>query len=163
MTSAVERSGQQLAGRFDAFNQELIAFVEGCSDANWLKITPAESWQVGVTARHIGVGHYPLIEWIRLIVEGQPLPDVPMDVVNQNNDRHAVEHVSCTKPEVIEILRTNSGNALDYFTTLSDEQLARTGYLKLFDTDISAGDLFAALFIDYAVAHFDSMKAAVAR
>ncbi len=160
MTTATKTSVQQLANRFDIFNQELLDFVRGCSDADWGKITPAEGWPVGVTARHIGVGHYPLIEWVQLIVDEQPLPGVTMDVVNQINDQHAQEHADCTKAEVIDILGSNATKALDYWTTLSDEDLKRQSYFKLFDTDINAGDLFTSLLIDIANAHFESMQAA---
>ena len=161
MTTATKTNVQQLATRFDDFSQELLGFVRGCSDADWVKITPAEGWPVGVTARHVGVGHYPLIEWVQLIVDGQPLPGVTMDGVNQANDQHAREHVNCTKAEVIEILSTNAAKTLDYWTSLSDEDLERQSYLKLFDTDISAGDLFTALLIDIPTGHFESMKAAL--
>ena len=160
MTTATKTNVQQRTIRFEAFNQALLDFVRECSDTDWSRITPAEGWPVGVTARHIGVGHYPLIEWVQLIVDGQPLPGVTMDDVNQINDQHAQEHADCTKAEVIEILDSNAAKALDYWTTLSDEELERQGYLKLFDTEISAGDLFTALLIDIANAHFESMKAA---
>jgi hypothetical protein len=160
MTTATKTNVQQLAVRFEAFNQELLDFVRGCSDTDWSRITPAEGWPVGVTARHIGVGHYPLIEWVQMVVDEQPLPGVTMDDVNQINDQHAQEHADCTKAEVIEILTSNAAKALDYWTTLSDEDLEGQGYLKLFDTQISAGDLFTVLLIDIANAHFESMKAA---
>ena len=160
MTTATNTNVQQLANRFDVFSQEVLDFVQGCSDADWGKITPAEGWPVGVTARHIGVGHYPLIGWVQLVVDGQSLPGITMDEVNQMNDQHAQDHANCTKAEVIEILRANSAKALDYWTTLSDEDLERQSYFKLFDTDINAGDLFTSLLIDIATAHFESMKAA---
>ena len=160
MTTVTKTNVQQLAVRFEAFNQELLDFVRECTDTDWSRITPAEGWPVGVTARHIGVGHYPLIEWVQMIVDEQPLPGVTMDDVNRINDQHAQEHADCTKAEVIEILDSNAAKALDYWTTLSDEDLERQGYLKLFDTEISAADLFTALLIDIANAHFESMKAA---
>jgi hypothetical protein len=161
MTTVTNSNVRQLANRFDAFSKELLDFVQGCSDADWAKITPAEGWPVGVTARHIGVGHHPLVGWVQLIVEGQPLPGVTMDDVNQANDQHAREHANCTMAEVTEILEANAAKALDYWNTLSDEDLERQSYLKLFDTDISAGDLFTALLVDIPTGHFDSMKAAV--
>ena len=98
---------------------------------------------------------------MQLIVDGQPLPGVTMDEVNQANDQHAREHVNCTKAEVIELLRSNAAKTLDTWTSLSDEDLERQSYFKLFDTDISAGDLFTALLIDIPTGHFESMKAAV--
>lgn len=163
MSNEIAQQGQLLAHRFEAFHQDLLTFAEGCSDSDWQKITPAEKWPVGVTARHIGVGHYPLVAWVQMIVDGQPLPAVTMDDVNQANDQHALEHANCTKAEVVEILRTNSTEVLDYLATLNDDDLERQGYVNLFDADYSANELFTLLLIDIARTHFESMKAAVER
>ena len=161
MAEATITPTEQLATRFENFNQQLLAFVQGCSDEDWQKITPAEQWPVGVTARHIGVGHYPLVGWVEMVVEGQPLPDITMDEVNQINDQHAIDHTDCSKEEVVEILENNSTMALEYLDTLSDADLEREGYLGLFDETLSAGKLFTVLLIDIADAHFQSMKAAL--
>ena len=84
-----------------------------------------------------------------------------MDAVNQMNDKHAMEHADCTKPEVIGILQTNAAGVLDYLASLHDSDLERQGYLGLFDRDFGAGELFTVLLMDIAGAHFDSMKTAV--
>jgi hypothetical protein len=161
MAEATKTQAQQLAARFESFNQQLLTFVQACDSDDWKKITPAEQWPVGVTARHIGVGHYPLVGWVEMIVEGQPLPDIIMEEVNQMNDQHAIDHADCSSAEVIEILENNSTMALEYLATLSDADLEREGYLGLFDESMSAGKLFTVLLIDIADAHFQSMKAAL--
>lgn len=161
MADAPTLNKQALTDRFDAFNQDLITFVESCSTADWQQITPAEGWPVGVTARHIGVGHYPLVAWVKLIVDGEAIPEVTMEAINQINDQHAIDHRDCTKTEVLEILRTNIAETSDYLASLDDAALARQTYVPLFDADYNAGDLFQFLLIDIANTHLDSMKAAV--
>lgn len=150
-----------LVESFNTLNGELVDFVQGCSDADWHKVTAAEGWPVGVTARHIAVAHYPVIEWVQMIVQGDPLPPVTMDTIDQLNAQHAAEHQDCTQSEVTELLHTNHAKVIAYLRTVSDEDLGRQGYLKLFDTDISAAQLFSAVLIDIAAEHWASMREAV--
>lgn len=152
---------QSLADRFATFNQQLITFVAQCPATDWRKITKAEGWSVGVTAHHIAATHYPLIEWVQLMVEGRPLPPVTMTMVDELNRQHAEAHINCTPEEVIELLRRDGDKARAYLLTLTDTDLARIGYFPVFATDLSAGQLFTAVFLDYAIAHLESMQATV--
>lgn len=150
-----------LAERFAAFNQQLITFVEQCSPNDWRKVTQAEKWAVGVTAHHIGATHYPLLDWVQMFVEGRPLPPITMAMVDELNRQHAETHADCTPAEVLEILKRDGDKALAYLQTISDSDLERVGYFPPFAVDLSAGQLFSAVFIDYAQQHLDSMKATV--
>ena len=152
---------QALAERFGAFNQHLIAFVEQCPAADWQKVTQAEKWTLGVTAHHIGATHYPLIDWVQMFVEGRPLPPVTMAMVDESNRQHAEAHANCTPDEVLEILRRDADKALAYLATLNDADLERVGFFPPFATELSTGQLFSAVFIDYAQQHLDSMQATV--
>lgn len=152
---------QALAARFAAFNQQLIDFVAQCGEADWRKVTKAEGWPVGVTAHHVGATHYPLIAWVQLMVEGQALPPVTMAIVDEMNRQHAETHTNCTPAEVLEILRRDGDQALAYLQTINDADLERQGYFPVFGVELSAGQLFAAVFIDYADQHLASMKATV--
>lgn len=152
---------QALANRFQAFNQQLITFVTHCAAADWGKITIAEGWSVGVTAHHVAATHYPLVAWVQLLVEGRELPPVTMPMVDEMNRQHAAAHADCTPAEVIELLQRDSAKALAYLLTLTDADLDRQGYFPVFETNLTAGQLFAALFLDYAYAHLESMRATV--
>ena len=44
---------KELAARFTAFNDEMISFVETCSDENWKKMCEGENWTIGLVARHV--------------------------------------------------------------------------------------------------------------
>lgn len=150
-----------LAARFADFNQHLITFVEQCSPADWRKVTQAEKWAVGVTAHHIGATHYPLIDWVQMFVEGRPLPPITMAMVDELNRQHAETHANCTPAEVLEILQRDGDKALAYLSTLTDTDLERQGHFPIFGVDLSAGQLFSALFIDYAQQHLESMNVTV--
>lgn len=152
---------QTLTDRFAAFNQQLITFVAQCPAADWRKITKAEGWSVGVTAHHIAATHYPLIDWVQMLVEGRPLPLVTMAMVDELNRQHAEAHTNCTPAEVIDLLSRDGDKALAYLLTCTDAALERVGYFPVFETDLTAGQLFTAVFLDYAIAHLESMQATV--
>lgn len=159
--STTNQNVQTLAQRFQQFNQELIGFVENCSAADWRKVTKAEGWTVGVTAHHVAATHYPLIDWVQMLVEGRPLPPVTMAMVDEMNRQHAEAHVDCTPAEVTELLRRDGDKARAYLLTCTDADLERVGYFPVFETDLTAGQLFTAVFLDYAIAHLESMRTTV--
>jgi len=80
---------KQLAERLRAFNGDIIAFVEGCSDGNWKKACEKEEWPVGVTARHIAAGHFEAVDLARMIVKGEKLPEFTMDQLVAMANAHA--------------------------------------------------------------------------
>ena len=150
---------QALADRFAAFNQQLISFVEQCAAADLRKITQAEGWSVGVTALHVGAIHYPIVQWVQMMVEGTPTPALTMADIDQINLQHTQEHANCTQAEVLDLLRQEGDKAYVYLITLDDTDLNRQAYLKVLDATISAGQLFTAILIDQAEEHLVSMKA----
>ena len=151
----------KLAERLATFNNELIALVEQCSDKAW-QTACAEDWSVGVVARHIGASHYSgIIEMTKMIVAGQPLPEItPEGLVQQAND-HARAHAHCTKAEVLAILRKNGTLLRDYAASLKDEELHRKTYLEILGGEITAGQFMEAVVLQSAGEHLTSMKAAL--
>jgi hypothetical protein len=153
---------KKLAERLRAFSDEVIAFVEGCSDKNWKKVCEKEEWPVGVTARHIGAAHFEAVGLARMIVKGEKLPELTMEQLVEMANAHARQHAACTREEVLGILRCNGAVLADYVAGLSDAELDRTGHLAL-----AGGNLTTQQFIEFVILgsggeHFTSMKAAVA-
>jgi hypothetical protein len=55
----MDQRAKNLAKRRRRFTDDVISFIEGCSEKNWRKVLATkEEWTVGVTARHIGAGHF---------------------------------------------------------------------------------------------------------
>jgi hypothetical protein len=101
----MSQKAKELAGRLQAFSDDVVAFVEGCSEKNWEKACKKEQWPVGVTARHIGAGHFEAIELARMIVKGEKLPEFTMEqLVEMANDHAAsmprVRARRCSKSSV---------------------------------------------------------------
>ena len=122
----------ELAGRLRSFNDEVISFVESCTEADWRKIG-SEEWPVGVTARHIGANHYPAISAAKMIVNGEKFPEMTMEQITELANRHAREHAEGTKPEVLQILRDNGGKLIEFAGGLKDSELDKSGYVPALD------------------------------
>ena len=148
----------EFAERFTAFHDELIAFVENCSDEHWRKVCSGEESAVGVVGLHVA-GHYEeCLDWAKRIVAGEALPGYTWDEINQWNAQQAQEHAECTQDEVLRALREAGASVSSYVAGLSDADLDRTAYFPLADGDFSAQQ---AIEDTIGGGHLDSMKAAI--
>jgi hypothetical protein len=153
---------KRLADRLRSFNEEVISFVESCTDADWRKIG-AEEWPVGVTARHIGANHYTAISAAKMIVNGEKFPEMTMEQITENANRHAREHAECTKPEVLDVLRDKGGKMIEFAGGLEDSQLDKSGYLPALASNTTVEQFIEVVILRSASEHFKSMKAATGK
>ena len=150
---------KELVERFTAFNNDFIAFVDNCSDEDWQKVCGEEQWAVGVVAHHVAAGHFGAIDFVRMIVAGEAMPEITMGAIDQMNAQHAKEHANCTTEEVLGLLRENGSAFASYLEGLSEADLARTGYLAAIGGDVSAQQLIEMVILQSGGEHLDSMKA----
>ena len=156
----MRQRAKELSERFMSFNNEVIAFVEKCSDENWEKVCSSEKWPVGVVARHIAAGHYSAFGLAKMIVDGEQLPELTMETIDQGNAQHAKKHANCTKDEVLGILREKSSSIAEYVTGLDDADLDRTSNLALVGGTISAQQFLENIIIHSGTEHLTNMKSA---
>jgi hypothetical protein len=154
----MSQRAKELTDRFTAFNDDLTAFVQNCSDEGWRKISPAEQWTVGVVAHHIAAGHYSAIETAKMIVAGEPLPNLTMDDLNQMNAQHAEENAGCTKDDVLSVLSQKGAAVNDFVAALGDGDLDRSAFHPALGADISAEQYVKMVIIDSSAGHLDNMK-----
>jgi len=150
---------KELVARFTGFNNEFIAFVDNCSDEDWRKVCSGEGWTVGVVAHHVAAGHFGAIDFVRMIVAGEAIPEITMEAIDQMNAQHAKEHTNCTREEVLALLRKNGSAFAGYLEGLSEADLGRTGYLAAIGGDFSAQQLIEMVILQSGGEHLDSMKA----
>lgn len=155
----MSQRAEELSERFAAFNNDVVSFVDKCSADDWRQQCSGEGWTVGVVTHHIAAGHYSTLAWAKMIVEGQPLPDVGFDVIHQANAQHAQEHADCTQEAVLGLLREDGAAIAEYVAGLNDTDLDRTAYLSLTGGDISAGQFIENIIIHSGGEHFASAKA----
>ena len=157
----MSQKAENLAERLRALTADVIGFVEGCSDENWRKVSAAEEWTVGVTARHIGAGHFDAVGLAKMIINGEKLPEFTMEQLVEMANEHARRHAGCTREEVLEVLRRNGAALVDYVAGLPDVELNRTGHLALAGGELSAMQLIEAVILKSGGEHLANMKAAV--
>ena len=150
----------ELAERFLSFNNDMIAFVENCSEENWKKVCPGEQWPVGVVGRHVAAGHYRAVGLAKMIVAGKELPELTDETIDQSNAQHADKHASCTKEEVLGLLRENGTSLVGFVTELDDADLNRTGQLAVVGGTISTQQFVENIIILSALEHFENIKTA---
>lgn len=149
---------EQLASRFEQTNSEAIKTIEGLSDAQWQASCKGETWPVNVTAHHIAVSHEPVAGLVGAIANGQQLPPLTPELLDQGNAAHAQQVAGCTKQEVLEAMRTGGQKAAALVRGLSDEQLARTG--TLFGNQFTAQGVVENILIGHVQQHMQSIQAA---
>jgi len=153
---------KKLANRLNSFNEELISFVEHCTEDDWSRIG-AEGWPLGVTARHIGANHYPAVSGAQMIINGQRLPETRMEEITESANRHAREHAECTKSEVLEILRKHGAKLVEFIRELEDSELDKTGYLPALGRNLTVEQFMEAVILHGGGEHFESIKAAAGK
>lgn len=156
-----ERS-KNLADRLNSFNEEVIAFVESCTEADWRKIG-AEEWPIGVTARHIGAAHYNGALGAKKIIKGEKFPEMTMEQITENANRHAREHAECTKSEVLEILRSKGRSIVEFTRGLEDSELDKVGFLPALGGNLTVEQFIEAVILESANEHLQSVKAAAGK
>lgn len=156
----MSKGSLELAERVEAFNQEVISFVENASETDWNKLCAWEEWTVGVVARHIGAGHYGVVALVQMIVDGKKLPELTMDQIVEMANQHAREHANCTKQEVLAVLRENGKALVEFVAGLDETQLARTAEFALFGKEVSAQQFIENVILQSGGEHFAHMKTA---
>ena len=151
---------RQLADRLQAFNDEVMRIARGLGPEQWTRIC-REDWPVGVTARHIAVGHYDIIEFVRMIVRDNRLPDFSEEEVRQAANEHARKHADCTQQEVLNLLRENAAALIDFVSGLRDDELVQRAYLSLAGQNVSAENFIREVVLNSGGEHLESIKAAV--
>ncbi len=143
--------------KFNAFNDEVIAAIENCSDETWRQLLEYEEWPVGVTFRHIVAGHYRITAMADMIIKGETLPNLTTDNIVAMGNQHAQKHAACTREEVLALLQTNSTVFVEFVQGLSDEKLGRKAYFTATEGEVSAEELIEFVIFQSAREHLGNL------
>jgi hypothetical protein len=152
-----------LSKRIESFRDNVIAYVDTLSGEEWNAKCDWEQWTAGVTARHLGAGHFGIFRLLGMIVQGKELPQLTMDQINAMSGKDAREHPDCTKAEALEHLRKNGAELAAFVAGLSDEELDRKGSMPAFGGAVTLNQMVDYVIFQSAQEHFDSIKTAVGR
>ena len=152
-----------LSNRLESFKDDVIAFVDGLSTEEWNAQCDWEEWTAGVTARHIGAGHFRIFELAGMILEGKDLPPLTMDQINAMSNKDSLDHSDCTKDETLDALRKNSAELAAFIADLSDNDLDRKGSMPAFGGEVTVNEMIEFVIFQSAQEHFDNIKKAVGK
>jgi len=150
----------QLASKFDQSCREFDTVVEKLNDAEWKKETAAEKWSVGVVAHHVAGGCAGIAGLVQAVAKGQPLPGLTMDMIHENNAKHAKDHANTTKAETLTLFKTNAAHASSMVRGLSDAELDRSATL-LGARSMTAAQVIEGILITHINEHLGNIRATI--
>lgn len=154
---------ENLAKRIKQGAQELAAFAEGCSDAEWQTKIDNEGRMVGTLVHHVASAYPAEIGGVNILIKGEGL-DVPWDAVHQGNAEHAENNANPSKEEALELLKQNSEAAATAISALTDEELDTVGSIALnHNTPLSTQFFIEEHPIAHPYSHLASIKAALGK
>ena len=106
--------------------QDLVDFVQRCSETQWRLTTQEERWTVAATARHAADGFAAADDWIQRFRAGLDVPGSP-DTHDMANADHAVTYARVHQRQVIELVRRNGVALAATIRRLSSEDLVKSG------------------------------------
>ena len=157
----MSQRSKDLSKRVEAFRDDVIAYVESMNGEEWNAVCEWEEWTAGVTARHLGAGHFRIFEMLGMILEGKELPQLTIDQINAMSDKDSREHSDCTKAEALEQLRQNGIELAAFIAGLGDDELDRKGNMPAFGGEASVNQIIEFVIFQSAHEHFDNIKKAV--
>jgi hypothetical protein len=156
----MEARADQLASKFDQSCREFTMVVEKLNDAEWKKGTAAEKWSVGVVAHHVAGGCGVIAGLVQAVAKGQLLPGLTMDMIHENNAKHAKEHANTTKAETLTLFKTNAAHASSMVRGLSDAELDRSATL-LGARSMTAAQVIEGILINHINEHLGNIRATI--
>lgn len=153
----------ELSRRIESFKDDVIAFVEDLSGPEWGKKCEWEEWSVGVTACHLGAGHFAIASLLEMIVKGEALPQLTADQITTMSKEKARGFSDSTPAAAVALLRKNGTELAAYVAGLTDADLDRKGSMPAFGGELTAGKAIDAIIFQSGGQHFASMKTAVGR
>ena len=152
---------KDLSIRIASFTDEVVSYVDGLSAEDWNQVLEWEEWTAGVTARHIGAGHFRIFELAQMMVAGKELPQLTMDQITEMSNKDSREHSGCTKEETLDALRKNGAELAGFVAGLSDDDLDRKGGMPAFGGEFSVDQMIQFVIFQSAQEHLDNIKKAI--
>jgi Mycothiol maleylpyruvate isomerase N-terminal domain len=114
---------EELARQFEAAHNEVIAFVETCTERQWTTMVEGEGWTVGVVMHHVAMGHRQMLDWLDHARRGEPITKTAAEI-DSDNARHARDFAAVTRAQTMESLERHGADLARCIGGLSPGDLA---------------------------------------
>jgi hypothetical protein len=160
--AVMSQRAHELATAFERTNDELIAAIERCSDEQLRAVCDGEGWPAVVTAHHLALSYQAIAGLACNIANGQPLPPLTFEMLDQMNAEHAKAYADVSREETLAVMRREGAAAAASVRALSDEQLDRSAALEFVGGQTwSAADMIENGLIGHVKDHGGSIKTAL--
>lgn len=154
--------GEDLAKRFAALSDTVIAEIDRLDSADLAKTSTPEQWTVAALACHIANVYGGQADWTGLIVSDQPLPEITMTDIDAMNAAESARNARASKDEILTRLRTNGDRIHSVLRGLSDTDTERPVSFSLLNwQQISLGNLIEMGLLAHVQEHLASIRATV--
>jgi hypothetical protein len=161
---------EALAAAVEAAHEELAAFAEGLSPAEW-RMTAVnhpervvgprdEDRPVGVVVHHTAVGVPFFVRYIEKMAAGDPPPPISFEDIDKGNAEHAAANPDPDQAETVALIRRNADQAVQLVRGLSEESLDRTRESAF---GPMSTERTVQLMVEHAKWHLGSVRATVGR
>jgi DinB superfamily len=118
---------QDLARRFVAANDELIALLERATPEQWRQRTADEGElrPVGVIAHHVAGGHARIAQRVEAFAHARPVPPRRPELFDKRNAQHARENPEPDQRATIDLLRERGAAVATMIAGFTDVELDR--------------------------------------
>ena len=151
----------ELARRFEQTAAAAEAEIAAIPDSRWGAICPAEGWPVGVTACHIAEGSRFIAGAIQRTAGLSEVDPLGGEDINTINARHAGEHATVEKAQVLALHRENVAYLAGIIRALTAEQLERTRELAPGRPALTARELIERAANGHIENHLQSIRSAL--
>ena len=151
-----------LATQLEAVNDEIVALVMGCTDAQWRQPCANEGRSVGVVAHHIAAVQEAFHRIVEALAAGATYtPQSSMEEVDRSNAQHAHDYAAVGKPETLDVLRTSGAAIARRLRALGDEHLDHTAGVFA-GRELTVAQVVEGVVIGHAWEHLASLRATIA-
>ena len=155
---------RELVDRFERATRAAVATTERCSEDQLLFVYPAERCTVVALACHIADSYALGADWLRKVLDREPLPPITMDTADQVNAQEFARNAYRTRREALERVTRHGNEAASVLRDLSDADLDRTSPFSLFGgPTTSVRELIERVLIADPESHLRSIRAAIER
>ncbi len=148
----------ELAEQFRAVNDEVIAFVQGCSAEQWKLRTREEDWPLAAGGMHIALSHLVITTWLHRLAAGLPMTETLDDFAVMNAyDAH--KYATVAPDDVANSLHLCGSAAARFLEGLTDDELAAVGRLSGLGSEWPLRAVVENVLLGHARNHLSSMRA----
>jgi hypothetical protein len=129
---AMSSRAKVLADRIARGAENIAAYAEKLTDAQWATTIAPDGRKAGVLVHHVG-SVYPLeVDIARKLAAGEAIVGVTWAVIKDMNAQHARENAGVGKQEAIDLVRKNGKAAAEAIAQFTDEMLDNGGTVSLY-------------------------------